>query len=167
MLRQHVATAADDAATRVIIRFAPGARHGLRTRLRANGITVRHDFTAIGAVSGRLSARMLRMLERDKDVLSISYDSDVTASGVSSTITGTALGTPYSLRSTIGLDPVLTEGALTGAGVTVAVIDSGLLQDGGGDDPHPDDARLHRRQRQPAGTSRRSTPTGTARTWPA
>ncbi|MCC6992038.1 MAG: S8 family serine peptidase, partial [Acidobacteria bacterium] len=42
---------------------------------------------------------------------------------------------PYSLRNTLGLDAATNTTALTpanGAGITVAVIDSGLLQDGGG-----------------------------------
>ena len=67
----------------------------------------------------------------------------------------TATLAPYSLRSTLALDSATSGTATTtrtGAGVTVAVIDSGMLLDGGCRRPGQDDARLHHRQRQSAGS---------------
>ena len=67
-------------------------------------------------------------------------------------------GVGSSQHTTVSNRPVLTvtykapvnTTTLTGAGVTVAVVDSGLFEDGGGTTPHQDDARLHDRSDEPA-----------------
>ena len=103
VVREGLAVARGDTRIRVIVTVAPNARRGLLARLRAHGVDVSHDFTLIPAMSAKLPAGLIRQLEKDKDVVAISYDDDVTSSGISSTVTGTALGGNYSLRSTLGL----------------------------------------------------------------
>jgi len=70
-----------------------------------DGLTyfISHDHTIINALAAELPARLIRTLEDDKDVVAISYDSDVTPSGIWSGVAGTAAGSAYSLRSTLGL----------------------------------------------------------------
>ena len=80
----------------------------------------------------------------------------------------TAALAPYSLRSTLALDAATGSTATTtrtGAGVTVAVIDSGLLQDGGGT------ARIKTTRDFTGGSAAPGShlapgPPATARTWP-
>jgi serine protease AprX len=94
----------DDATPiNVIVTVRPGARKGLFKKLAAHGATVSDDFTIIDASAAKVPLRQLRRLSEDKDVVSISVDADVRASGVATTVTGPALNTGYSLRSTLGL----------------------------------------------------------------
>ena len=104
VVRESMATAPDDARVRVIITVAPDARQGVLAKLRAHGAEVSHDFTLIPAVAATLPAGLIRSLAKDKDVVAISYDGDVAASGISSAVTGTAANSPYSLRATLGID---------------------------------------------------------------
>ena len=121
-LRRHLSAATDDAPLSVIITVRPGARRGLVQKLLAHGATV-NELGLIEATAGRLPAGLLRRLEKDKDVVAISTDAPVRASGITSAVTGVAKLTPFSLRATLGLTASPT---YTGNGVTVAVIDSGI-----------------------------------------
>ncbi len=57
----------------------------------------------IEAVACRLPRRMLRQLRNHPDVVAMSVDADVSPMSVAG-LTGTAQGSAYSLRSTLGLD---------------------------------------------------------------
>ena len=65
----------------------------------------------------------------------------------------------------VPVKPVQTETTLTGAGVTVAVLDSGLLQDGGGTDRILTTRDFTGGSSTPPRRLGRSTRTGTARMW--
>ena len=69
-------------------------------------------------MAGQLPAKLIRKLEQDKDVLGISYDDDVTASGITSGVSGTALASPYSLRATLGIDQTTLGPATIAASAT-------------------------------------------------
>jgi len=127
-LEQHAANAPDGAVYPVIVTIRPGASRGVLQKLAAHGADVRAHFDIIEAVAADLPAGLLRSLAKDKDVLAISFDSPVTVSGISSTVTGTAANSDYTLRRTLGIDGPAYTSPLTGAGVTVAVIDSGIYK---------------------------------------
>ncbi len=102
-LEQHAANAPDDATFKVIITLRPGARKSLLQKLRAHGVEISHDHTIINAVAAELTARLIRRLEDDKDVVVISYDSEVSPSGIWSSVTGAAASSAYSLQVRSGL----------------------------------------------------------------
>jgi hypothetical protein len=88
----------------VIVRLRPGARRGLIQRLRAQGATIKADMPVIEAVATALPPRLVRLLARDRDVLSISTDSPVRSHGVATAVSGAAENGGYTLRRTLGLD---------------------------------------------------------------
>ena len=69
---------------------------------------------------------------------------------------------PTASRNTLGLK----NSTLTGAGVTVAVVDSGLLQDGGGTSRIKTTRDFTGGAVSPAAHQPAGSATGTARTWP-
>jgi hypothetical protein len=103
-LDEQLAAASDDTPLDVIITMRPGARHGVLQKLAAHGARVGANFGIIEAVAAQLPAGLLRSLAKDKDVLAISYDGPVRGDGCASAVSGTALNSLYSLRSTLGLD---------------------------------------------------------------
>jgi len=115
VVREAIEVAPDDARVRVIVTIAPGARQGVLAKLRAHGVQVSHDFTIIPAMAAQLPAGLIRSLEKDKDIVAISYDDDVTSSGISSAVTGTAANSAYTLRATLGLDASIAAGATSTA----------------------------------------------------
>ena len=88
---------------RVILRLKPGTKRGLIQALRAQGATVSADFTVVEAVAARLPVRLLRALQAHDAIEGMSSDADVTANGLSTSVSGAALNSVYSLRSTLGL----------------------------------------------------------------
>jgi len=127
-LEQHAAHAPAADVYPVIVTVRPGARRGVLKKLLAHGADVRAEFGIIEAVAADLPAGLIRSLAKDKDVLALSFDSPVTVSGVSGAVTGTAVNSGYTLRRTLGVDGPATTSPLTGAGVTVAIIDSGIYK---------------------------------------
>lgn len=108
---------------RVIIKYRPGASAALRQRLRTRGLTPQQHHRRVGAYSVALGAGELRRFAADPDVVGISADAEISSHGEH--------GAPWdplapadvqALRRTLGL-PALADG---GAGVGVAVIDSGI-----------------------------------------
>jgi serine protease AprX len=89
---------------RVILSLAPGKRTGLLRALQAQGVTVGAEFSLIEALAADIPVGLLRALEQHPDVLSVSSDADIQPAAIASTVTGSALGTAYSLRSTLGID---------------------------------------------------------------
>ncbi|MGE3843156.1 MAG: S8 family serine peptidase, partial [Vicinamibacterales bacterium] len=129
-LRERLAKTSDADPTpeSVILTVRPGARRGLVQRLRAMGATVNEDFTIIDASSAKLPARVLRQLADDKDVLAISTDAELKADGVTSPVSGAPANSPYSLRSTLGLEAA-TSGTATfqqGANGYTGTVDGGV-----------------------------------------
>jgi serine protease AprX len=98
----------DDAPVKVIVTVRPSARKGLPQKLRAHGARVSTDLSVIDASAAELTVKELRRLAHDTDVLSVSVDADVHADGVASTVSGAALNSGYSLRSTLALRGVST-----------------------------------------------------------
>lgn len=103
-LRQRIAEAPDsDAPVKVIVRVKPSARAGFSQRLRTRGARAKSDFSVINGSAAEMTPRQLRALADDTDVLSISVDADVAASGVATSVTGTATNGRFSLRGAVGL----------------------------------------------------------------
>jgi len=97
--------ARDESPLRVIITVAPGARQGIYAKLEAHGAKVNASFTIIEALAAELPPGLIRSLAKDKDVVSISTDAMVKGDGVSG-VTGTAVGSAFTLRRTLGLASV-------------------------------------------------------------
>lgn len=120
-----------DATVRVIVKMRPGARQGLRQKLLARGGRLTQDFSVIDASTAELTLKQLDRLAGDKDVESVSVDAPVFADGVASTTTGTAQGSGFSLRGTLGLRGVSATAATlsfqqgNAAGYT-GVVDTGV-----------------------------------------
>ncbi|MGE3842305.1 MAG: hypothetical protein AB7I50_12015, partial [Vicinamibacterales bacterium] len=79
------------------------------------GATVNEDLTIIEASSAKLPPRLLRWLANREDVLAISTDADITADGITTSVTGTSQNSAYSLRRTLGLDGSIDVGATSTA----------------------------------------------------
>ena len=136
----------DEDVARVIVTVAPGGKQrGLLRTLEARGATVSADFTITDTFAAEVPVKLLRWLQQHADVVAISSDVEVHSMGISSDVSGTALTSDYSLRSTLGLEST----SLTGAGVTVAVVDSGLVLPGHQRRTRAHHARLHNRSEQP------------------
>jgi hypothetical protein len=88
---------------RVIVTFKKGAKSHKLQQLRALGAQVDKDFGAIEAVAARIPRGLLRELAEQDDVVALSVDADVSPMSVAG-VSGTAQGSAYSLRSTLGLE---------------------------------------------------------------
>ncbi len=88
---------------RVIITLKPGAKRQLLQQMQAAGERADQDFGVIDAVATRLPRRVLRQLRNHPDVVSMSVDADVAPMSVAG-VSGAALGAPYTLRTTLGLE---------------------------------------------------------------
>jgi hypothetical protein len=107
-LRERTSQAADATPFKVIVTLKPGAKRHVVKALKASGYQVGADFTLTEAFAAQLPAGVLRALENDPDVVAISTDAPVAPSGVTTSVTGTAQGSGYSLRHTLGLEAVAT-----------------------------------------------------------
>jgi hypothetical protein len=103
---------------RVIVRTRPGARTTIKTKLRQRGNTIHADHPFINAFTATVDRASLSVLDADGAVESLSLDAPV--SGVATAVTGTT--SINTLLPTLGLP----SGTLSGRGVGVCVIDSGL-----------------------------------------
>ena len=102
-LRERVEQGAGDATEKVIITLKPGARVRAAGKLQARRGRLSRDFAMLGAVAADVPTSELEALANDDDVLSVSADADVYSDGVATAVTGSAAGSGYSLRSTLGL----------------------------------------------------------------
>src|SRR5450759_2674396 len=103
----------------VIVRVKPGAHGRIKNLLNKAGV-VKADHTLISAFTVEIPLEKLDDFDNDDDVLSMSIDATLTGTlnpGVVP-VQGTLL------RSTLGLAST----DVTGAGVGVAIVDSGILQ---------------------------------------
>jgi len=103
---------------RVIVRFKAGAGTSVEQKVLSKGNKVFSKHPSIGAFTAELSGDQLAELARDPNVESIGADADVAA--FTSTSTDTSISSSV-LRNTLGEN----EGS-KGAGIGVAVIDSGI-----------------------------------------
>ncbi|PYR11500.1 MAG: hypothetical protein DMG00_10300 [Acidobacteria bacterium] len=117
---------------RVIVRVKPGQRAEMAQKLRRAGHAVYGDHAGIEAISVHVSVAALRALANDPAVESVSTDADLDAldskknSPSSSTTTSSGdMTTVSSLLTTLGM---VNYGL--GSSIGVAVIDSGLQDDG-------------------------------------
>src|SRR5438045_2432382 len=106
---------------RVIIRTRPGTRAALRRRLRRHGDLIHGEHVSINALTATIHAEDFAVLDADDTIDDVSADAivlsdaDVDTAASLQTIQNT-------LRPTLGLPT----GHLSGWGVGIAVIDSGL-----------------------------------------
>ncbi|HVB39200.1 MAG TPA: S8 family serine peptidase, partial [Vicinamibacterales bacterium] len=128
------------ASHRIIVRVRPGAEAAVRRLIETQGGQVTDQYPALAAIAGDASNSQITEMAGNADVLSISSDPVVTAfrtPGFNPQQWRSRLrpqpvppGTASPLRATLGLpatvDPSAPGGALTGAGIGVALIDSGL-----------------------------------------
>ena len=121
---------------RVIIRTVSGQRGALAAGLRKRGHKVYGDHPGIDAVSADLPVEAIRQLAGDPAVASISADADISALGGSkkpSTTAGSTTTTSSSMTFTSASALLTTLGLGEfgmGATIGVAVLDSGLQDDG-------------------------------------
>src|SRR5581483_11711922 len=109
--------------TRVLIATTPGAAPGVANRLQQRGRSVSHQFTLLNLVSAEVSPDDLASLAVDPSVANVSMDAAVVSLGVPP-----PPGKPA--KKAAAADDAPPARALTGKGVGVAVIDSGLAPNG-------------------------------------
>src|SRR5688572_22070659 len=103
----------------VIVTAAPGGRSAIVAKLGSNGPAKTVEYPELNAVGARLGASEIRSLALDASVASIAFDSPV--SGHASGDGSDTPVMPETLRAIVGVPD-----GLTGRGVGVAVIDSGI-----------------------------------------
>lgn len=118
------AAVSDTGVQRIIVRAKPGARSYVRQALEANGYVVTGEHSSIDGLAVDVPSAALLRLAGNPDINSISSDAIVTPAGVYG---AWDLGQWWNrsdnvLRTTLGLDAR----SPTGAGVGVAIIDSGV-----------------------------------------
>ena len=101
----------------VILRIQSGRRVRIRQQLEANGFAIRAEHPLINAISVEVPINALFGLAHQPDVLSISIDAPLQASGAPTTASNSSV-----LRQTLGL----TSTSPRGVGAGVAVFDSGI-----------------------------------------
>ena len=111
----------EGAVLRVIIRTEPGKTQALEAALAAHGDVVITEFPALNAVAVRLHGEHLAALEANRSVLSVSSDAEVRAFAAPADLRERVAPVDL-LRTTLGLAGV----SYTGAGVNVAIVDSGI-----------------------------------------
>jgi serine protease AprX len=124
------------AEQRVIVRVRGDAQAGIKRLLRTRGSKVHADHASIRAFSATVQGADLAALAETEGVEGLSLDAVVRStakdpvSGLLGSVTGTVLDPLLAVggKSTSGkkLTKAYGSGLLTGAGVTVAVIDSGI-----------------------------------------
>src|SRR5438094_2744028 len=121
---------------RVIIRVKPGQRAAIIQALKSHGDKVYADHSGIGAFAAEIHPEDLAILAANGAIDSISVDAELTAldskkSATTSTSTTSTSTSTMSFTSTSSLLTTLGLGDFgMGASVGVAVLDSGLKDDG-------------------------------------
>jgi serine protease AprX len=108
---------------RVIVTTRPGATLRVEKKLRHRGRRVSSRFVLLDAVAARVRVEDLASLEADPDVIRISADTRVIGHAVTSDAGAAAAITSAAALGSAG-------SGWTGAGVGIAVIDSGLKRNG-------------------------------------
>ena len=124
---QHQAKARGRGDEQVIVTLKPGVKAKDLLKLQKKGLQIDSELRQ-GVVTGTVPRGLLKKVADESDVLNISHDSAVHGDGLVASLTGTALNSTYTLRRTLGIDKATTVGPLNGAGITVAVIDSGIYR---------------------------------------
>ena len=110
VLKEKLSKDKDTDVTPVIVSAKPGKKSGLINAVQAQGGTIRADFTIIEAFASDMPLGLVRALQRNGDVVALSSNAEVTANGLSTTVSGAPLNAPYTLRSTLGLDEAIVTG---------------------------------------------------------
>jgi serine protease AprX len=121
------ATAQSTGEVRVIVRTTKGQRTVVKDRLTKAGRPVHSELGSIESLATTVTLNQLQALVDTPEVASVSLDAVVAPTAeplAPPPPSGLPKNAPYSLRATLGLADKL---ALTGAGVGIAVIDSGIL----------------------------------------
>ena len=105
-------------AERVIIRSKPGRRAEIRKALQACGHTIKGDHALVDALTAEVTGDCLQRLIANNVIESVGSDAEVASDAYDFTLTTIASNT---LRGTLGQSE-----HSTGAGVGIAVIDSGI-----------------------------------------
>ena len=113
---------ADQGQQRVIIRVRPGYEALVRETLRVRGHQAGASHQLIGGLAALVPGAALGQLASDPRIASVSVDAVVRPSAEPQWSPGSAPPSINLLRDTLGLDGL----DVTGAGVGVAVIDSGI-----------------------------------------
>jgi hypothetical protein len=146
-------------AVPVIVRTKPGKLDSFTSKVRKSGKAHRASLPSVDGVVLELSAEEIVRLAEDGDVTSLSLDAEVGTSGDDSLDTPGAPVSHAALRATLGLAGYTG----TGAGIGVAIVDSGIAQDAG----LKATVAAFRVENGRVKSARPSTPTVTAHTWPA
>ena len=123
---------------RVIISVKPGYRSEIRKALRSHGDRVNAESALVETLNAEIHAEDIRELARHPWVQAVSDDAVVRAGGVrhrrahrmvkrvKAAAAGSTEVATSTLRETLGLSPEPQPGTPTGAGIGVAIVDSGL-----------------------------------------
>jgi serine protease AprX len=140
------ALASGETTARVIITVKPGFRDGIRDALRKHGDVIRSEHPSVEAIAAVVHSSDISELAAHSGVAYVSIDATVYAGAtrpqawrrydrnvliVSSSRRQSGSSTQSTLRETLGLPARPSPPTMTGAGVTVAVIDSGIDPRGG------------------------------------
>jgi len=113
-----------DAAVNVIVTTNPGCQDATVASLQIHGAKLKARHDSIGAVSAQLKSSDLADFEADACVSSVSVDGPVAAHGPGDFAPGpNAAIAPDTLRTIVGAGAT----GVTGSGVGVAIIDSGIV----------------------------------------
>ena len=118
---QSAAHAVSPDAQRVLVRAMPGAKSAAATAVRAAGGTVVRDLPIIDGVSAIVPRAVLGSLSHRPQILSVTPDAAVHLTAASYG----AVPAPAAYSTLTGASEAWAKGA-TGAGVTVAVLDTGV-----------------------------------------
>ena len=105
-LRHRVRQGSSSERVSVIVTPRRGARARILERLKAEGGTVNGNYGLTEALVVSVPKHVARRMAREAEVEAISSDEPVYADAMAASALGTAANSPYTLRSTLGLDVV-------------------------------------------------------------
>jgi serine protease AprX len=124
---------------RVIVTMEPGFRDGVRDALKKHGDVIKAEYPSIESIAAIVHSEDITELANHPGIKYVSADATVYAGAVAASVQTergvvtssfglTTSGTEIqsTLRQTLGLSAKPTPTSVTGAGITVAIIDSGI-----------------------------------------
>lgn len=139
------ALASGETTARVIITVKPGFRDGIRDALRKHGDVIKSEHPSVEAIAAEIHSGDVQELAAHAGIQYVSIDATVYAGAVrrfqrggnrnvvsaSSSRRSSGSESQSVLRETLGLPAKPSQTTVTGSGVTVALIDSGIDPRGG------------------------------------
>lgn len=127
VLREAAKLGTQAESFRVIVQTRPGTRSTVRQTLQSHGDHIEAEHPSLDGLTATIHAEDLAALEANSSVLAVSVDADVTSFGAGTKPdwlrdSGAASANLNILRASLGLDETL----LSGLGVNIAIVDSGL-----------------------------------------